>query len=118
MYSSIVTDHAINPRNRGVLEDANAQGSARYHRCGDKMTLYFKIEDGVIVAAQFKAFGCGPAVGAASLLTTLAIGQPVDEVKNITAFQLNEALGGLPISKRHAILMVLQCLGEALGGRI
>ncbi len=117
MYSEIVTDHAINPRNRGVLEDADAQGSARYQRCGDKMTLYFKVEGGLVTDCRFVAFGCGPAVAAASLFTTLARGHPVDQVRCINAFDINQALGGLPASKRHAILMVLQCLGEALGGR-
>lgn len=117
MYSEIITEHTINPRNKGVLEDADAVGSARYHRCGDRMTLYFKIEDGVIVEAQFTGFACGPALAAASVTTTLVRGQSIEWARNLGAFQLNQALGGVPASKRHAILMVLQCLHEALGDR-
>lgn len=118
MYSETVRDHAVNPRNRGVLENPDAVGSAFYRRCGDKMTLFFKIEEGVIRKAQFTVFGCGPTVAAASFATTFLVDQSVDRARQLDAFQLDQALGGLPVSKRHAILLVLQCLVEALGPRI
>lgn len=118
MYSETVRDHATNPRNRGTLDDADAVGHAFYRRCGDKMTLYFKIEDEVITKAQFTAAGCGPSVAAGSLATTLLIGQSVDDARRLDAYQFDQALGGLPVPKRHAILLVLQCLAEALGPRL
>ena len=65
-----------------------------------------------------QTFGCGAAVAAASVATQLLQGLTVTEARNLDAFELDRALGGVPPAKRHALLMVLQCLAEALGPRI
>ena len=49
MYTDKVMDHFSNPRNVGVLEDANAVGQVGNLKCGDIMKMYLKIEDGIIV---------------------------------------------------------------------
>ncbi len=118
MYSATIRDHAINPRNRREMESPDAVGEAYYRRCSDKITMYFRIQENAIQEVTFTARGCGPAVAAASLATTILTGITVDEARQLTAFQLHDALGGLPTSKRHALLLVLQCLAEALGSRL
>lgn len=117
MYSETIRDHAINPRNRREMESPDAVGHAIYRRCGDKMTMYFRIQKNAIQEVTFTARSCGPAIAAASLATTLLQGLTVEEARQIDAFQLHDALGGLPVSKRHALLLVLECLSEALGPR-
>jgi NifU-like protein involved in Fe-S cluster formation len=118
MYSPILLDHAAHPRNTGALPGATHIGEARYERCGDRMRLEFLVAEGRVRELRGQAFGCGAAVAAASVATELLQGLTVTEARNLNAFQLDRALGGVPPAKRHALLMVLQCLAEALGPRI
>ncbi|HIB66432.1 MAG TPA: iron-sulfur cluster assembly scaffold protein [Phycisphaerales bacterium] len=115
MYSSTVRDHATNPRNRRELEAPTAKGSATYNRCGDKLTMYFRITEDIITECTFTARGCGPVIATASLATTVLTGQTVDQAKKLSVIELHNTLGGMPVSKRHALLLVLQCLAGALG---
>ncbi|HOQ76236.1 MAG TPA: iron-sulfur cluster assembly scaffold protein, partial [Thermoclostridium sp.] len=71
MYSEKVMDHFMNPRNVGEIEDADGVGQVGNAKCGDIMKMYLKIEDGVIVDAKFKTFGCGAAVATSSMATEL-----------------------------------------------
>ena len=118
MYSEILRDHALNPRNQRALEAPDSRGQSFYKRCGDSINLYLRIEDEIIQEATFTGKACAPAIAAASLATTLLEGLSVSEARQIDAFQLHDALGGLPLSKRHALLLILECLSEALGPRI
>lgn len=97
------------------MPNATASGSAAYQRCGDKLTMHFLLEGEVIRDVSFTAKGCGPVVAAASLATTMLLGKTVAEARSFSVFELHDALGGMPVSKRHALLLVFQCLGEALG---
>ena len=82
------------------------------------MRLEFLVADGRVREVRGQTFGCGAAVAAASVATELLRGLTVTEARNLDAFQLDRALGGVPPAKRHALLMVLQCLAEALGPRL
>ena len=115
MYNSTIWDHFRHPRNRAPMENPDAVGESRYHRCGDRLRLMLRLDDGLIAEARFEAFGCGPVVAMASVGTEMITGLPVEEALTLSAFTLNDALGGLPVSKRHAILMFLESLHEALG---
>lgn len=117
MYSETVRDHAINPRNRRKMENPDSVGHSVYKRCGDRLTMFFRIQKNAIREVTFIARACGPVIAAASLATTLLQGLTVEQARQLNAFQLHEALDGLPIPKRHALLLVLECLTEALGAR-
>lgn len=117
MYSATVKDHALHPRNRGVMESPDAVGEGKFPRCGDKVKLFFRLHNETIQEVSFTASACGPAVAAASLATTILKGRTIAEARGLGVFELHDALGGLPVSKRHAILLVLECLVEALGPR-
>ena len=96
MYSPLLLDHAAHPRNTGPLPGATHVGEARYERCGDRMRLEFLVADGRVREVRGQAFGCGAAVAAASVATELLHGLTVTEARNIDAFQLDRALGGVP----------------------
>ena len=118
MHSPQFLDHATHLRNPGPLPGATHVGEARFERCGDRMRLEFRVIDGRLEAVHGQAYGCGAAVATASLATELLQGLTVAEARSLDAFQLDAALGGLPPTKRHALLMALQCLAEALGPRL
>lgn len=117
LYSPELLDHFQNPRLRGGLPDATGSGEARFQRCGDWMRLEVEVRDGRVADARFEAHGCGAALAAGSAGAEIIIGQPLDLARNLTAFDLDRALGGVPPAKRHALWMMLECLAAALGPR-
>ena len=77
LYSEKVMDHFRNPRNVGVIEDANGIGEVGNAKCGDIMKMYLKIEDDIVQDVKFETFGCGSAIASSSMATELIKGQPV-----------------------------------------
>lgn len=114
MYSPTVWQHYQSPRNRGPLEAANAEGKSRYPKCGDDFHLTLQIEGGLIVQARFQAHACVPVIAMGSLGTELLKGLTVEQASQLMPTQLDQALGGLPPPKRHAILLFLEALYQAL----
>ena len=75
LYTDKVMDHFENPRNVGVIEDADGVGEVGNPLCGDIMKMYLKIEDDVITDVKFKTFGCGSAIATSSMATELIKGK-------------------------------------------
>ena len=102
LYSEKVMDHFRNPRNVGVIDDANGIGEVGNAKCGDIMKMYLKIEDGIIQDVKFETFGCGSAIASSSMATEL-INQAVAE-----------ALDGLPAYKMHCSVLAEEAIRNAL----
>jgi nitrogen fixation NifU-like protein len=113
-YSDKVMDHFMHPRNMGEIEDASGVGEVGNPACGDVMRLYLKIEDGKIVDAKFKTFGCGAAIASSSMTTELIKGKTIDEALKLSNEAVSEALGGLPPAKQHCSVLAEDALRAAL----
>jgi nitrogen fixation NifU-like protein len=113
-YSDIVMDHFMNPRNMGEIENADAVGEVGNPACGDVMKLYLKIEDGKIVDAKFKTFGCGAAIASSSITTEMIKGKTIEEALKISNEAVAEALGGLPPAKQHCSVLAEEALKIAI----
>lgn len=113
-YNEIVMDHFMNPRNVGEIKDADAIGEAGSAQCGDSMTLYLKIEDGIIRDAKFMTFGCGAAIASSSMMTELLKGRSVDNARALTNGEVIRALGGLPEAKIHCSVMAEEAVRSAI----
>ena len=113
-YSDIVLDHAEHPRNRGVLEDANARGYNMNPVCGDTLVLMLRVEDGRIAEARFQTEGCTASVATSSILTELVTGLRLEEADELTHEDIDDAVGGLPASKLHSAALVIGALKQAL----
>lgn len=114
MYSEKVMDHFMNPRNVGEIENADGVGQVGNAKCGDIMKMYLKIEDGVIVDAKFKTFGCGAAVATSSMATELIKGKTIKEAELVTNKAVMEALDGLPPAKVHCSVLAEEAIAAAL----
>ena len=101
MYNETVMDHFRNPRNVGVIEDANGVGEVGNPLCGDMMTIYLKILNDQIENIKFQTFGCGSAIAVSSMLTEIAMGKTIEDAKSITNKDVAAALEGLPKNKLH-----------------
>ena len=96
IYTEKVMDHFRNPRNVGVIEDANGIGEVGNAKCGDIMRVYLKIEDNIVKDAKFETFGCGSAIASSSMATEMIIGKTVEEAWELSNKAVAEALDGLP----------------------
>ena len=114
LYSDKVMDHFRNPRNVGVLEDANGIGEVGNAKCGDIMKMYLKIEDDIIQDVKFETFGCGSAIASSSMATELIKGKPVSEAMQLTNKAVAEALDGLPAYKMHCSVLAEEAIQKAL----
>ncbi len=114
LYSEKVMDHFRNPRNVGVIEDANGVGEVGNAKCGDIMKMYLKIEDDIIKDVKFETFGCGSAIASSSMATELIKGKPVSEAMTLTNKAVAEALDGLPDYKMHCSVLAEEAIKNAL----
>jgi nitrogen fixation NifU-like protein len=114
MYSDIVMDHFANPRNAGVIDDADGVGEVGNPVCGDMMTFYIKVQDERLVDVKFQTFGCVAAIAVSSMVSEMAKGQKLEEAKQITNKLVAETLGGLPQNKMHCSNLGAEALTLAI----
>ena len=114
LYSDIVMDHFMHPRNVGEIPDADGVGQVGNAKCGDIMKMYLKIKDNVIQDVKFETFGCGSAIASSSMATEMIKGKTVDEALAVTNRQVVDALGGLPAHKLHCSVLAEESIKSAV----
>ena len=83
LYQQVILDHNKKPRNFHVLEGANRTAEGYNPLCSDQITLYLRLEDGVVKDAAFQGKGCAISKASASMMTAAVIGKPLDEVESL-----------------------------------
>jgi len=116
-YGEKVLDHFQNPRNAGMMADADLVGEAGNPACGDRMRLYLKVDGGKVTAARFQTFGCSVAIAASSVLTELVVGRTLEQLAEFRDAEVAEALGGLPPEKVGCSVLAERALRSALQKR-
>ena len=114
LYSEKVMDHFRNPKNVGIIEDADGVGEVGNAKCGDIMKMYLKIKNDIIEDVKFETFGCGSAIASSSMATELIKGKPVAEAMALTNKAVAEALDGLPAYKMHCSVLAQEAIRSAL----
>lgn len=83
LYREVILDHNRSPRNFGELEDADRVVEGVNPLCGDRMTLYVKLDDDKVQDIRFKGTGCAISVASSSLMTEKAKGRSVKELETL-----------------------------------
>lgn len=81
LYQEVILDHNRRPRNFRVIEPASAAQEGYNPLCGDRLTLYLTIDDGVIADVAFQGSGCAISKASASLMTEAVKGKTVDQAR-------------------------------------
>jgi nitrogen fixation NifU-like protein len=94
-----------NPKNIGVIDNADGIGKVGNPICGDVMEIFIKVgkRNGkeIIEDIKFRTFGCASAIATSSMITQLAKGKTLEEAKKISNKDIIEELEGLPNIKKH-----------------
>lgn len=117
LYHANVLDHYENPRNVGSMDKKDktvGTGLVGAPACGDVMKLQIKVdENGKIIDAKFKTFGCGSAIASSSLATEWVKGKTLDEAKKLKNTDIAKELS-LPPVKLHCSMLAEDAIKAAL----
>jgi len=114
MYTELVMEHFMNPRNVGVIKDADGVARVGNPVCGDVMEMFIKVKDGRIVDIKFRTLGCGAAIATSSMATEMVKGKTLEEALKLSRKAVAEALGGLPPNKMHCSNLAAEAIHKAI----
>jgi len=114
LYSEKVMDHFNNPRNVGVIDDADGVGEVGNPVCGDVMKITIAVHDDKIDDVKFQTLGCGAAIATSSIVTEMAKGMTIQDAVKISKQQVADELGGLPPAKMHCSVLATDGLKRAV----
>jgi nitrogen fixation protein NifU and related proteins len=114
VYSAELLDHFQNPRNAGVVEQADATARLENPACGDILELSLHLEGDRIADIRFRAKGCVPAMACGSAVTELAKGKSVEVARESRSEPLAQKVGWLPEASGHAGQLAIDALRALL----
>ncbi len=85
IYQEIILDHYRKPRNFSELEEATQEAHGHNPLCGDRVSIYLVIDDGIVREATFQGAGCAISTASASLMTEAIKDKPVETVRTLFA---------------------------------
>jgi nitrogen fixation NifU-like protein len=83
LYQEVILDHNKRPRNFKALEGANRTAEGYNPLCGDRLTIYLDVEDGIVRRASFEGAGCAISKASASMMTDSVKGKTVEEAERL-----------------------------------
>lgn len=120
IYTDIVKDHFLNPRNFLMGDESkfecDATGIVGNPVCGDQMKMFIKVDKKTdkITDLRWKTYGCASAIASTSALSELAKGKTLDEALKISAKDIDDYLGNLPKHKFHCSVLGHDALRDAI----
>jgi len=83
LYQEVILDHSRRPRNYGEPPECNHCAHGENPLCGDKITVFLTIKDGVVEKAAFDGRGCAISIASASLMTEMMTGMTVEDARDL-----------------------------------
>jgi len=113
-HNTKAMEHFLHPQNIGIIENATNVATAGNPEDGDVIRLFLLIQEGTIVNAKVKVFGCPVAVASADILAEMIKGKTITEALKIKNEDISDALGGLPPQKLTCSIFAENLLKSAL----
>ena len=110
----LVLDHFMNPRNVGDIIEPDGVGEVGAVSCGDVVRISLKVQDGRIVQARFRTYGCGTAIACSSVATELIQGRTLEAASQLSKEEVSQAFGGLPATKAHCPILAEEAVKAAV----
>lgn len=115
-YDEQVLTHFSEPRNLGIVEDADGIGQLGDADCGDVFFMFVKVADNHLANVKYLVRGCGAAIATCSALSEIARGRSVESAMRLSDEDIADALGRLPLAKLHCSNLAATVLHRALEG--
>jgi nitrogen fixation NifU-like protein len=112
-YSATLLEHFLNPRNAGLMREPDGVGTDEYEGCGDQARFFLRVRDGHVSEVRFQAYGCGPTIAAASAASERVTGWRLEALLDLGPREIEGAVDGLPVDRRHAADVVAGALRAA-----
>jgi nitrogen fixation NifU-like protein len=113
IFSETVIEYAYNPRNVGVINNADGVGKIT-GTCGDTIQICIRVENGRIRESMFITDGCGTSIACGSMLTEMIKDKTIEEALMINSNDLLRSLDGLPEEHVHCTVLVVDVLRGAI----
>jgi nitrogen fixation NifU-like protein len=118
LYSDVVKDHFMNPKNV-LMEDesqwpCDGRGIVGNIKCGDQMLILLRIKDDVITDCRWKTYGCASAIASTSILSEAIKGMNINDAYKLKPQDIVSKLGGLPANKIHCSVLGDKALRSAI----
>ena len=115
LYSDVLLDHFRHPRNYGSVVEPDVSYEKFKPLCGDRIRIELKLNQTTITEARFKGDGCAISTAAASLLTELITGTPLEAIDALSDDQLVAALeSNIQPARVQCALLPLEALRAGL----
>jgi NifU-like protein involved in Fe-S cluster formation len=112
--SPTILDHASSPENRRTMKDPTAIGRANLGGRPPEVTIFLKVEAGIIAEASFEAHGCGYTIACCSVLTELITDKTIEYCRSLKSSDVCAELGELPRERQFCATLALEALQAAL----
>jgi len=123
IYSEKIMEHFRNPRNLGVITNADGVGTVGNPRCGDVMKMYIKVkiqsskskaQKEYISDIKFQTLGCGAAIASSSIATEMVKGKTLDEALKVSSKEISQKMGRFPPAKYHCSILAEEGIKKAI----
>ncbi|MDE1834879.1 MAG: iron-sulfur cluster assembly scaffold protein [Candidatus Micrarchaeota archaeon] len=115
MYAEELIYNYEHPKNKGSIQDANVNTHEENISCGDKITVYLKIEDGKVADVKFDGSGCVISMGTSSILTDFLKGKTLEEIEAFDKKRLLDLIAVDPGPVRiHCATLSLRAIKKAV----
>jgi len=118
LYSDVVKDHFMNPKNVLSEEESawpnDGRGIVGNIKCGDQMLILLRIKDRTITDVRWKTYGCASAIASTSILSEAIKGMSIDDAYTLKPEDIVAKLGGLPANKIHCSVLGDKALRSAI----
>jgi len=108
-YIENLLDYYQNPRNKGRIEDATISVSGGNPGCGDVVTMYVTIKDGVATHVHFEGQGCTISQAGASMVAEKYEGAPLEEIEHASTDDMIDEMG------REVVISRVRCAAVGIG---